>query len=211
MSGTGRQMFDINKLSHQQFALLCVACFLALCFGAALSAYMVYGIRFLIEYQDVCSTYSPLWTYGVVVIIFHSVFAYCAFFPINQLDQEIFDAASDINVKIGYFSTCTYPYFAMTLLMLIYGGIVIYGGYICDAMKSADLYTWSLATLYSDIAIFIILTLCYLIFVPQFRQFCEAYDAKKARLTDEDLNESTPLSGHERFPTAQEPDITEIE
>lgn len=117
--------------------LMCIVCAIS-----ALSIpYIVFGIIFLVQAKDVCSHYSPLWVYGVVTLVIPCGTACCG--------QILPALCGKVNPFLGGL--------LYTATIFIYGFIVLYGDYLCEDMINNKLYTWSMVTLYYNLALFVIL------------------------------------------------------
>lgn len=113
--------------------LCCVACALA-----PTVAYIVFGIMFLVSDQSVCGDYSYLWVYSIVALTF-MVWGT----PVQMIIGSILGGIEDDLDKKRFIGV------SVTLIGLaVYGGVIIYGGYVCSDMTSHGLWTWALITFY---------------------------------------------------------------
>ncbi len=104
-------------------------------------SYVVFEILlivFLVRDRHVCENLSPLWIYALVSTII-STLVVCTY-PSED------DA---LNLEKGPFIFSVF----FSIINVISGGIVIYGGDICDDMKNTGLYLMALLTFYASIAV----------------------------------------------------------
>lgn len=83
--------------------------------------YMAFFIKVLVDYQDTCSHYSPVWTYTIIQAFLPGLVVGC-------LGKE--------------------GYLAFAISMQVYGGLLFYhqDNYyfiVCDAIKDTPLYPWA--------------------------------------------------------------------
>ena len=137
---------------------------IALCL---ITAWTITGIIYLTYDVDVCGTRSLLWDYGLTWIFIPSFVMLC-----YLMDYCVW---KDTGSKVRFFAFRNnwYPIVIaiVTLGAYIFGQIVIYSKdptgtpYTCDPMKLTPLWTWSLVTFWTHIAlVFVIIIL--ILFAP---------------------------------------------
>lgn len=131
--------------------LICCCALPCLCaFVAATIAFLVFGIIFLVEDEDVCSYRSPLWIWGVSALSISLIVSVLGPYMAPRTNPEAMAAAQAeqaVTALWGGGSLAALPSFISLTALTIAGFIVVYGGYTCSDMKSAGLYTWSLVAL----------------------------------------------------------------
>jgi hypothetical protein len=126
--------------------------------------YTGFGIYFLIMDVDVCSSYSPLWIFGVVTFGF-IVVSIPARYGLSKIDygKPTREAFATIHPALRPDWFIWLPVWAA---WLVYGGVIIYGGYTCSSMETHGLWVWSLVTFWLNIGVAFIIAvgLLYLAF-----------------------------------------------
>lgn len=127
---------DVER-DGQLLLLVCCLCPLVCGLIGAILAYIVFGIIFLIDDQDVCKpddSYSQLWIYSLVSLLLT--------FVSSMLVTELRSCFG--KTLKGQLSAHLF----LEALGLIYGLIIIYGGYTCENLTQTGLYIWALVTVY---------------------------------------------------------------
>lgn len=125
--------------------------------------YTGYGIYFLITDVNVCSTYSPLWVYGIVtfslIVVSVPIRFLLKYLKCGEANREYLASISPehLNIKPDWFI-----WLPVWLMWILYGAVVIYGGYTCDDMESHGLWVWALITFWLNAGIAIILFITFL-------------------------------------------------
>ena len=205
-----------DPFQTQDFPLL-VVCFLCLFVCgllAAIVAFVVFGIMFLVQDQDVCEHYSPLFVFGVVFFVapcFFNVSAMCiaGFYMLATKTKQQIEYESDRNkaaqssgdtmVMAGSaFQTPVIFLVIMGVLSIAtYGMVTLYGGYTCDDMKAEPLYIWAQVAVWYYLILVILFFLAFFGSMSTYKKWEQEYDQKmrdggSAASTS---TEATPLVG----------------
>jgi hypothetical protein len=124
--------------------------------------YAGFGIYFLVIDVDVCESYSPLWIFGVVTFGF-----IVASVPIRYGLSKIDYGKPTREFFSGFHPSLKPDWFIwlpVWAAWLTYGGVTIYGGFVCSDMLTHGLWVWSLVTFWLNaaFALFILGGLLYL-------------------------------------------------
>ena len=149
-----------DALDGMSGTALCCICLFGCGFLAALVAFIVFGIMFLVQDQDVCEHFSPLFVFGVVFFVApccFNVVAFCcgaiimastktpAELVYENDRRQAAQASGDFMVAAGAMYQMP-PYWvliACVMALSLYGLVTIYAGYTCDEMKEEPLYIWA--------------------------------------------------------------------
>ena len=149
-----------DPLEGMSGSVLCCLCLFMCGFSAALVAFVVFGIMFLVQDQDVCEHFSPLFVFGVVFFVapwFFQSIAMCFAMIVLAATKTPAELAYEtersqaalasgiVAVQAGSsFRTPTFWFvIAFVLGIALYGLVIIYGGFTCDDMKGEPLYIWA--------------------------------------------------------------------
>lgn len=127
--------------------LMCCCCVPILCaLAAAIVAFYVFGIMFLVQDQDVCSYRSPLWIWGVCTLSLNCFVGLItpAISP-RPNPEALAQAQAEGNYQVYMAGTAlqTIPTYVLSVALTISGLVIIYGDFVCSEMKTVGLYEWS--------------------------------------------------------------------
>jgi hypothetical protein len=121
----------------------CLLCCIALPILGGSIAYLVFTIIFLVKDDEVCSRHSPLWVYVLGTLIINAIVQQQSARSGKEGDDE---GTTSKVVKALYGMICP-------ILNVIWGGIVMYGGYTCDNMKDTGLWIIAQIIFWSSVAV----------------------------------------------------------
>lgn len=166
-------------------------------FGVVLILIYTFGIIYLVATKDVCSAYSPLWVFGVVQLVLPFCLQICLpccmpCFEWAKPDPKkvaAVKASNDFSAQVGAVLLGTIPFTILVVITVLYGGIVIYGGYVCSDMKLTGLWVWALVVFYLYVFLVVLYGVSYSLCIPAYLDF--PFDPSTP-LGSQD--ESTPLT-----------------
>ena len=110
--------------------------------GGPILAYLVFGVYFLVKDYAVCEEHSALWIYGIVNIGFLVIST-----PMQMELAHLFGQGFKPQTKNMLSGLI------LLIVLVVYGAIVLYGGFTCSEMETHGLWTWALVSFYSHVVI----------------------------------------------------------
>ena len=118
-----------------------------------LAAYVAFGIMFMVTDYTVCENHSPLWIYAVVTLSIILLTTPMMWDLLLNLDSTVKNSAARSNLII---------LLCILLGVIVYGAVVMFGGYTCTDMQTHGLWSWSLVSFDFQIVL-VVITLCLLL------------------------------------------------
>lgn len=155
--GTSKKEDDYASYLASNPSLLLLLCTLVCGFIGACLAYLVFGIIFLIDDENVCGdsdARSNLWVYALVVIA--GSVAFSCLMNVCLASSNPYDV-SVLKLRVGLT-------IAWMIAMVVYGLYVLYVEGICDNLFNTGLYVWVQVAIYVQLVssvLFIVLLWVY--------------------------------------------------
>ena len=184
-----------NEGKEQSLMMVCCMSLMACSLLAAVISFIVFGIMFLVQDQDVCEHYSPLFVFGVVFFIAPCCFnltSMCiaglylvatktkAQIEYEAERQTVGRASSDPMVMVGaaYQTPVLFLVMCCVLTIATYGALTLYGGYTCDEMKSEPLYIWAQVAVWYYYLLLVCFIVAYFVSAKAYKKWELEYDQK---------------------------------
>ena len=205
----------------EKMSLMAACCMSVMACGllGAVLAFIVFGIMFLVQDQEVCGHYSPLFVFGVVFFVAPCCFnltSMCigglymvatktkAQIEYEAERQTVGRASGDPMVMIGATFQTPVLFLVMCCVLTIatYGALTLYGGYTCDDMKSEPLYIWAQVAVWYYYLLLVCFVIAYFVSAKAYKKWEKEYDQKMkdsgggaSATAGQSTTESTPLVG----------------
>ena len=101
----------------------------------------MFGIMFLIYDEAVCEDMSPLWIFSLVALLSPCLY------PITMVLAHEMRQCFGGSDAIRQLAASLF----VTAFIVVYGALIIYGGYTCTNMTHTGLYIWALVTFYISV------------------------------------------------------------